>query len=253
MKKFGTALMWVWGSFGSKNAHFSQFFAVNFAFLGKKVVFSSDYCFWHTHKHKVSRTIMMTTFWKNSHHKSSMDSISQPPPWWLPHNPPPDTFSWFWHVSRSFNTNQVCCRVTRPPWLRSRQYFDLKTCSARVTSTFFVKSSHFWDILSPFWDSKTPSLTPPKQYETLFSTFTQKIRKTKVMNSNHVGREVTYTARTRSRCLKVFLRRSSSATGTFFVKSIHFWDILSPSWDFKTPSLSFTSQKHYEKRFSTFT
>ena len=108
-----------------------------------------------------------------------MDSISQPPPWWWKYNPPPGTFSWFWHVSRSLNTNQVCCRVTRPRWLRSRQYFDLKTCSARATGTFLVKSTHFWDILSPFLDFKTPSLIPKKQYEKLFSTFTPKIRKTK--------------------------------------------------------------------------
>ena len=92
---------------------------------------------------------------------------------------PPSPFSWFWHVSRSLNTDQVCCRVTRPRWLRSRQYLDLKTCSARATSTFLVKSTRFWDILSPFLDFKTPSLIPKKQYEKLFPTFTPKISKTK--------------------------------------------------------------------------
>ena len=38
------------------------------------------------------------------------------------------------------------------------------------------------------------------------------------MNSNQIGRTVTYTAQTYFCCLKVFLRRSSSATSTFFDK-----------------------------------
>ena len=43
------------------------------AFLwGKSGFHLPHYSFRHTHKHTVSGTIMMTTFWKNSYHKSSM-------------------------------------------------------------------------------------------------------------------------------------------------------------------------------------
>ena len=57
-----------------KTREFCEFFVIfcTSKFFGAKVVFSSDYCFWHSHKHKVSRTIKMTTFSKVSDHESSM-------------------------------------------------------------------------------------------------------------------------------------------------------------------------------------
>ena len=52
----------------------------------------------------------------------------------------------------------------------------------------------------------------------VFQLSLRKQAKLRVVNSNHVGRGVTYTAQTYSCCLKLFLRRSSSATSNFFKK-----------------------------------
>ena len=135
----------------------------------------------------------------------------------MPHSPPPGTLLWIWQVSRNLNTNQDCCRVTRPRWLRSRQYYDLKMCSAVATSTFFAKCTHFLKNLTHFWSLRPLEILPKINMRSIFQNSIRKYAKLILFISNHVRLGVCYTARTRSRCLKVFVRRSLAATESFLI------------------------------------